>query len=177
MFQKLNEEKLKKRTSLKNQLYQKLRESSIKSMPPIESIIEIIFPKKKPIIAYNLENHVKLYSCEGKACLVELGSGEVFPFIKLAIDYPGLLPCVYVDEGAVKPLLRGVDLMAPGIKSVPQEFEENTIIEIRLLQQSQPFAIGITSVSSKHLEQNKTGLAIRNLHYLRDGLYSISNEL
>jgi len=177
MFAKLPADKLKKKASLKNQLLAKLREKAEECMPPIVQIIDEIFPKKIPVTVYNLENHVKMYAVEDRPKLIELGSGEVFPVLKIAIENPGLLPCVYVDDGAVKALLRGADLMAPGIKQIPGPFQVNQIVEIRLLEQKEPFAIGLTTVSSEELTQGKSGIAIRILHVLRDGLYLAQNGI
>lgn len=175
MFAKLPADKLKKRANLKNQLVGKLKENAIKCMPPIKSIIDDLFPKKVPVIVYSLENHVKLYAVNDKPVFVELGTGEIFPMLKTAIAYPGLLPTIYVDEGAVRAVLRNADLMAPGIKGISQELEAGRIVQINLLDQSSPFAIGITTVSSEEWKANPSGIAIKTLHILRDGLYMVED--
>lgn len=176
MFQKLPAEKLKKHTTLKSNLLTKLKNQAIKEMPLIEGIMDELFPKKTPVIVYSIEQHLKLYAVDNKPVLVELGTGDVFPMLRTAINYPGLLPVVYVDEGAVKALLRGADLMAPGIKMVPKEFAKGAIVQVHLLDCDQPFMIGQAEISSEEVKGAK-GLAIKNLTILRDALYMAHNGL
>ena len=177
MFQKLGADKLKKHTTLKSNLLTKLKQAAIKEMPMIEGIIDELFPKKTPVIVYNIEKHVKLYAVDNKPVMVELNNGEVFPMLRTAIDYPGLLPVVYVDEGAVRALLRGADLMAPGVKQIPQAFQAGQIVEVHLLEQDTPFMVGLAKVSSDEIKEGKTGLAVQNLTILRDALYMAHNGL
>lgn len=171
MFAKLPAEKLKKHTTLKSNLLTKLKQTAIKEMPMIEGIIDELFPKKTPVIVYSIEQHVKLYAVENKPVLVEIQNGEVFPMLRTAIEYPGLLPVIYVDEGAVKALLRGADLMAPGIKQIPKAFTAGQIVEVHLLDQDTPFMVGLAKVSSDEIKGGKTGIAVQNLTILRDALY------
>ncbi|EAY07133.1 PUA domain containing protein [Trichomonas vaginalis G3] len=176
MFQKLPAEKLKKHTTLKSNLLTKLKNQAIKEMPLIEGIIDEIFPKKTPVIVYSIEQHLKLYAVDNKPVMVELGTGDVFPMLRTAIDYPGLLPVIYVDEGAVNALLRGADLMAPGIKLVPKEFEAGAIVQVNLLDCDHPFMIGQAQMSSAEAK-NAKGIAVKNLTILRDALYMAHNGL
>ena len=158
MFQKLGPEKLKKHTTLKSNLLTKLKQTAVKEMPMIAAIIDELFPKKTPVIVYNIEQHVKLYAVDNKPVMVEIHNGEVFPMLRTAIEYPGLLPVVYVDEGAVRALLRGADLMAPGIKQIPQSFQAGQIIEVHLLDQDTPFMVGLAKVSSDEIKEGNAVL-------------------
>ena len=172
MFAKLGPDRLKKRANLKNNLLQKLKNDTIESMPAFEGIWPQIFPKKSLVVVYRLEEHVSLYAVDEKPVLVQLNEGQVIPHLKIAMEYPGLLPCVYVDDGAVKALLRGADLMAPGIKKLGETpFEEKQVIEIRLLGTTVPFAIGIAKYGSEQITPDVKGLAITVCHIMRDALY------
>ena len=177
MFAKLDDSKLKKRANLKNNLLQKLKKEASKYMNGFEQIQDKIFPKKTVVVVYHLENHLQLYAVEGKPVLFELGSGQVFPHLYIAMTYPGMLPAVYVDDGAVRALLRGADLMAPGIKNMPDAFEAGQVIEIRLLEQTVPFALGVAELDSTEINNNTKGLAIKIVHILKDDLWNKRNGL
>jgi PUA domain protein len=145
-------------------------------MPKFGDIEEDVFPKRVPVIIYHLEDHVSIYIIENIPRLVELGDGTILPHLQLAIEYPGLLKYVYVDDGAVRALLRGADLMAPGIKQFDETFEEGEVLEIRVLGTSIPFAIGVATVSSSSIAGGK-GLAIKIVHLLKDGLWDHRNGM
>lgn len=177
MFAKFGADKLKRRANLKNNLLAKLKQQAEASMPKIGQILDTLFPKKKPVIVYHLDDHAALYAVDDKPVLVELGGGQVFPLLKYAMEYPGLLPCVYVDDGAIKALKKGADLMAPGIKQCPQSFDSGEVIEIRLLETTIPFAIGVTTVSYDEMLENNKGVAIQVKHVLGDGLWNIRDGI
>lgn len=172
MFPKpLNSQALSKRANLKNSLLNNLKDSAIRQMPKIATIMNNIFPKKTLVIVYHLEDHVSLYAVDNTPVLVETGNHIIFPTLPLAMHYPGLLPVIYVDEGAVKALLRGAKLMSPGIKKIDQPFQQNDVVEIRLLETNVPFAIGIAEISSEECAQKPKGVGIIIGTIIRDGLY------
>ncbi|KAH0793004.1 PUA domain containing protein [Histomonas meleagridis] len=177
MFAKLDENKLKKKATLKNNLLQKLKTEAKKYMKGFEEIEDKLFPKKTVVVVYHLENHLELYAVQDKPVLFRLGSGQVFPHLFIAMSYPGMLPAVYVDDGAVRALLRGADLMAPGIKQLPEPFEAGQVIEIRLLEQTVPFALGLAKVDSTEINANTKGVAIEIVHILKDDLWNKRNGL
>ena len=177
MFKKLPAEKLKKKASLKTNLLQKLKQRAAESMPLFPEIEDDLFPKKTPVIVYHLEDHKAIYAVNDKPVLAELSHGEVIPHLEVAIAHPGLLKCVYVDDGAVKALLRGADLKAPGIKQYGDEFEEGDIIEVRLLETDIPFAIGVAAASSAAVKESGKDTAITIAHILKDGLWDKRNGM
>jgi predicted ribosome-associated RNA-binding protein Tma20 len=115
MFLRWTVDKVKRRANIKTSHVAKLRSSAIKFMPRFPEIESAILPKKTPVIIHHLANHDFLYSVNGNPILVELANGVVFPFLKVAISYPGLLPKVFCYDEAVLALLRGAALMARGV--------------------------------------------------------------
>lgn len=171
MFKKLPAEKLKKRANLKTNLLQKLKQRAVQTMPRFQDIEDEVFPKKAPVIVYHLEEHRALYAVNDKPVMIELSHGELIPHLDIAIAHPGLLKCVYVDDGAVKALLRGADLKAPGIKQFGEDFEEGEPLEIRLLETDIPFAVGFAVASSDSIKESGRDTAITIVHILKDGLW------
>ena len=84
-------------------------------------------------------------------------------------------PYVVVDMGAVKPLLRGADIMAPGIREVVGEFGPGDIVVVIEEKYRKPFVVGESLVESKPLADGeiKRGKVILNIHRAGDKLWDI----
>jgi PUA domain protein len=170
---KLPAERLRKKQTVSGSTVQKLKKAAADYMPAFVELEDILIPKKKPLTSYTLEDRVVLYASGDppRPILAQFGNQQVIPHLKLAIEYPGLLRPVYVDDGAVRALLRGADLMAPGIKQQSEPFPAGSVIEIRLLDTTVPFAIGIARIASEDITPATKGEAIHVVHILRDGLW------
>lgn len=160
-----------KGTTIGGKELKNLKEGILKSMPEFSQIEKDYFAKNAKIAKLKVDNHLFVYTFNGKPLFFQVPGNQVCPNLILVLEYPDLLPCVYVDEGAVRALLRGADLMAPGIKQCPQEFEEGQVIAIRLLDQEEAFAIGVSVVSSEDIKRNPKNTAIEIKHILKDALW------
>lgn len=166
----------------------KLKDGILHSMPKFKLIEKEIFPNKCQINKYNIENKKhKLFVIAVNDCPYFFLTQDnkdlpiVFPNLYLVLQYPEILPYVYVDEGAVKPLLGGSNLKGPGIKEIENTapFEKNTVIAIRLLEKKgeevehheEAFAIGITTRSLDEIKKSPSGDCIEIFHVLKDQLW------
>jgi PUA domain protein len=104
---------------------------------------------------------------------------EWVPTLHLLHQYPTLLPLVQVDEGAIKFVLKGADIMAPGLLSkggyLPPGLEAGTVVAIRAEGKTNILAIGVLTSSSDEIRKAGKGSVITNLHFLNDGLWSAPN--
>ena len=175
MFNKWSVDKVKRRANLKTSLVSKLCTDAAKSMPRFAEIKNEIFPKKQPVIIHHLENRAMLYSAKGNPLLVELGDGTIFPFLKIAIEYPGLFKPVFCYDEAMMALLRGANLMARGTWLINETYEKGEIVEICLMGIRIPFAVGILLMSSEEIAKRPDGAAVKVLHVLKDGLWESKN--
>ncbi|OHS97600.1 Translation machinery-associated protein 20 [Tritrichomonas foetus] len=171
MFNKWSINMVKRRANLKTSLANKLKESAIKSIPRLEEIIDEVFPKKKPVIIHHLGDHVTMYSVDGQPILVQLGDGTIFPFLKLPIEYPGLLRSVYCYDEAVCALIRGADLMARGTWGVDDTFQVGEIVQVCLMGEKTPFAVGMMTMPGEEILERNDGGAVKVFHILKDGLW------
>ena len=67
--------------------------------------------------------------------------------------------------------------MARGIKEMGGVFEDGLVVEIRLLKQEIPFAIGVAKVSSDEIDPKTKGVAITIAHILKDELWNRRNNI
>ena len=85
------------------------------------------------------------------------------------------VPSIVVDMGAVKPLLRGADLMAPGIREVRGEFKKGDPVVVVDEKYNKPFVVGVALVDSQDIVSGviKKGKVVENIHRVGDKLWSI----
>ncbi|AFL67255.1 DUF1947 domain-containing protein [Desulfurococcus amylolyticus] len=83
------------------------------------------------------------------------------------------LPSIIVDKGAVQALLRGADLMVPGIRSIIGGFKAGDIVAIIDEETRRAIAIGSALIDSEVIKNGsvKKGKAVKILHHLNDEYY------
>ena len=89
----------------------------------------------------------------------------IVPFISLVSESG--IKRVYVDEGAVKHIVNGADVMAPGITRFSR-FSRGDIVAVLIDKYETPIAIGIALIDSQELVNIRRGKVIKNLHHLTD---------
>ena len=87
------------------------------------------------------------------------------------------MPKMQVDKGAIKFVLRGANIMAPGLTSAGGAFEMNIEkgdpVQITAEGCEHACAIGLMSISSEELNSKPTGQAIESVHSIGDGLWKV----
>ena len=96
---------------------------------------------------------------------------QLIPSLKLIMQN-NFLKKVLVDMPAVPFMVRGADVMRPGIKQF-DEFEKDSIILIVDETHQKPLAIGQALFSSKEMQELEKGKVIKNLHWVGDRIWNI----
>ncbi|MCE4615422.1 MAG: DUF1947 domain-containing protein [Desulfurococcales archaeon] len=82
---------------------------------------------------------------------------------------------IEVDRGAVQALMRGADLMAPGVRRVTAYFDPGDMVIIIDEESNAPVSVGKAMVSSRELEamvsSKSRGKVVANLHYVGDKVW------
>ncbi len=89
------------------------------------------------------------------------------------------IPYVVVDMGAVKPLLRGADVMAPGIRGVYGEFSIGDPVVVVEEKYRKPFVVAKALVSASELRAMvvRKGRVLENIHRIGDRLWKFVKKL
>jgi PUA domain protein len=174
MFKKFESDLVSSTTQLKSSVVRNLKASLSTQLLLDSEQLETILPKKSVLFQLKTLDAL-LYTMDD--CLILLGyEGKYFPMLKLIHQYPNCLPKVQVDRGAIKHVLKGADIMCPGLTSMggdlPVELGENTPVAIYAEGKQHALAVGLLRMSTQDIKQINKGVAIQNLHYLGDGLWS-----
>ena len=101
--------------------------------------------------------------------------GGWFPSLRTLHQYPDMMPRLRCDRGAIKFVLSGANIMAPGLTSpgatMHDEVGEGSAVAIFAEDKEHALAVGWTQMSSAAMREVNKGVAVDNLHYLNDGLW------
>jgi len=107
----------------------------------------------------------------GKKCKI------LIPSLKLVHKWPNVLPEFKLDQEAIKFILRGADVMRPGIINVQEclskfpFLKKYSPVAVGCKKNPYAFAVGFLQQDAETLRSAKKGVAITNLHYLDDFLW------
>jgi len=130
--------------------------------------IEQFFDSKIRIESYDIESFT-VFLFNGRPLLAK--SNNTLFFTLIFEEIFSLFPKIVVDMGAVPFVCKGADVMAPGIREICGEFEENNILLVVDERHGKPLAVGSAMVPSEEMKKIKQGKAIKNLHYVGDKLW------
>jgi len=117
------------------------------------------------------DEETKFVVIDERFTFVSKGDGTAgssyLPFVGSA-EAVGLFPSVSIDEGAVKYIIKGADVMRPGISKYDDWGEAGKLVVVREDKKGRAAAVGRTAVSSSEMAELKKGNCIRNLHHAGD---------
>ncbi len=102
--------------------------------------------------------------------------GRVMPTVKGLLAYPATERFVTVDEGAVSFILRGADVMAPGVVDADPKVAVGDAVWVREVKHLRPLAVGIAVMSGPEMAAAEKGRAVKTVHHLRDKLWDLTQE-
>ena len=104
-------------------------------------------------------------------------SGEVFfPYLGSQATL-ALFPQVVVDEGAVRFLLNGADVMRPGIRKFDDWGAAGKMVVVREEKKGRAVSVGPSLVASAEAQGMTKGGCIRNSHHVGDRYWNLHRAL
>jgi len=147
-------------------MIQTLSKKEIKELNEKIAKYKILFDIKSRI-----QKSGNIFLQEGNPILFEQ-EGSVYPTLK---NTTLIFPRVYVDKGAIPFVVKGADLMRPGIKSL-EEFQKDDLVFIADAEHKKNLALGIALFSSQEIQSMDKGKAVKNLHYVSDPIWNFSQN-
>lgn len=125
-----------------------------------------------------VEEDSTIYLVDGVPAFIEAGEGLLIPHLLYLLRRgANWLPGVVVDEGAVKPISRGADLMRPGVVEFTGDFREGDIVVVLEPSRRLPLAVHQALVSREEAERMEKGKVSRRLHHVGDRWWRLGKSL
>ncbi|KAK0742134.1 hypothetical protein B0T21DRAFT_306540 [Apiosordaria backusii] len=102
---------------LKSSIQRSLRTSLLQTFPLLNPFIDEIMPKKSSLEQMKLPDRVSLYVCDSQPLFFQHDNDVLLPHLKLVHRFPQCFPTIRIDRGAIRFVLSGATLMAPGLTS------------------------------------------------------------
>jgi PUA domain protein len=83
---------------------------------------------------------------------------------------------IVVDMGAVSFIIKGADVMAPGITDVDPMIQKDDVVWICDVKHRKPLAIGVALMTGEEMKTKKPGKAAKTLHYIGDRLWTLTHQ-
>ena len=112
---------------------------------------------------------------DAKFVFVQKGD-EFLPFLG-SQETLSLFPSARVDEGAVKFLLNGADVMRPGIRSFDEWGDVGMTVVVREEKKGRGIAVAKSLVKSKEMASLAKGPSLKNVHHVGDRFWNLYKEV
>ncbi len=157
--------KIKKRFFLKNKKIKEIK----KELGNFQDII----PKKAQVELVKIEDFPDILLIDGEPLLMQTDD-KTIPTLHAMIKEEITEKYATVDMGAINFVIKGADIMSPGIVDADESIDVGETIVIIEEQHHKPLAIGTSLITGKEMIENNKGKAIENLHYVGDPIWELN---
>ncbi|KAL9617258.1 MAG: hypothetical protein Q9160_007939 [Pyrenula sp. 1 TL-2023] len=168
------------KTKVKSSVQRAIRTKVTETYPKLAPYIDEIIPKKSQLDLVKLPDRVSLYVLDGSPLFWQHMDDPIIPHLKLVHQFPHAFPKMKIDRGAIRFVLSGATLMAPGLTSkggqIPEkenELKEGEIVAIEAEGKEEICLIGQLKMGSEEMKEKKKGVVMDSGHYLGDGLWNM----
>lgn len=157
--------KIKKRNFLKNKKIKEIKEEL--------GSYSIIIPKKAQVELVKIEDLPDILLINGEPLLMQTEE-KIIPTLKAILSLENIEKYAMVDMGAINFVIKGADIMSPGIVDADKSIVPGETIVIIEETHKKPLAIGTSLISGEEMIENNKGKAIENLHYVGDSIWELN---
>lgn len=180
---------------LKSSVQRGLRQSLLNTYPLLTPHGDAVFPKKAALESMKLPDRTVLYVIDGEPLFFQsdLPGTPLLPHLRLVHRFPAAFPSLRIDRGAIRFVLSGATLMAPGLTSAggrlpepkdgdersedgswTRELEKGEPVIITAEGKEHACAVGILVAGTKEVKAKGKGPVVEDAHFLGDGLWNMS---
>ncbi|UCC93400.1 MAG: RNA-binding protein, partial [Thermoplasmata archaeon] len=94
-----------------------------------------------------------------------------FPALRTLLERPMDIRWIEVDEGAVRFLANGADVMAPGVNGADTDISEGDWVYVRDARHKRPLVVGKSLMTGPDMIIADKGKAVETLHYVGDKIW------
>lgn len=118
----------------------------------------------RPQLTLLSHDRISIYTVNQVPLYFNHFDGPFIPTLRLLHKYPDMLPHVQVDRGAIKFLLAGANMMAPGFLSkggvLPEGLAKDAIVAIHAEGKVHATGIGKMVASTEEIRKTGKGVAV-----------------
>ncbi|KAI4867437.1 hypothetical protein F4820DRAFT_413619 [Hypoxylon rubiginosum] len=188
------------KSKLKQSVQRGLRTSLLATYPLLNPYIDEILPKKVSLEAMKLPDRCTLYVLDAQPLFFQYDAAStLLPHLRLVHRFPAAFPSIRIDRGAIRFVLSGATLMAPGLTSAggrlptgatagpegqglddderwTRELEKGEPVVVRAEGKIEACAVGFLVMGTKEVKEKGKGPVIEEAHYLGDGLWKLTTD-
>jgi predicted RNA-binding protein (TIGR00451 family) len=99
-------------------------------------------------------------------------NGKFIPFLgsPKALE---LFPSAFVDDGAIRFLLNGADVMRPGIRKLDDWGPTGRMVVVKEEKKGRGIALGVATVTSDEAKAMTKGPCLKSVHYVGDKFWTL----
>ncbi len=159
--------KSKEKMRIKSRFH--LRKKELKRILEDVEMFHLEFKNEK-VEMVEFHDGTKIVKVEDEPILMEINSRYFFTVFG-ALKYRPDAKNVVVDEGAVRFIMNGADVMKPGIVRVDEDIEKEDLVIVTEEKKNTPIAIGVALVDGPEMKSGK-GKAVKNIHHVGDKIWN-----
>ncbi|KAG5986065.1 hypothetical protein E4U43_005689 [Claviceps pusilla] len=192
---------------LKSSVQRGLRQSLQTTYPLLTPHMDEILPKKASLSSMKLPDRNTLYVLDSEPLFYQqdVPTPALVPHLKLVHRFPQGFPTIRIDRGAIRFVLSGATLMAPGLTSpggrLPREGADKGLVEGKEMEQrvdeegrwsrelgkgevvvivaegkEEACAVGTLVTGTEEVKAKGKGPVVEDAHFLGDGLWNLALE-
>ncbi|KAI6086272.1 hypothetical protein F4821DRAFT_238855 [Hypoxylon rubiginosum] len=187
------------KSKLKSSVQRGLRNSLLTTYPLLTPYMDEILPKKGSLEAMKLPDRCTLYVLDAQPLFFQFdNAATLLPHLRLVHRFPAAFPSIRIDRGAIRFVLSGATLMAPGLTSTggrlpsgvgslesqglddderwTRELEKGEPVVVRAEGKIEACAVGFLVMGTKEVKEKGKGPVIEDAHFLGDGLWKLTTD-
>ncbi|KAL0482561.1 hypothetical protein AKO1_014431 [Acrasis kona] len=159
-----------------------LKSNIINDIPGLIDHIDNIISMDSKVRILDYAQDIKVINVDNTPCFFKIKDTPYFPTIFILSKHANLYPIMQTDKGAVKFVLKGANIMCPGLTTpganIDMSVGAGCLVTITGEGEQEPLAIGFTTMSSQEIMEVNKGVGIMVVHYRGDKLHKeIVNSL
>eukprot|EP00389_Voromonas_pontica_P002235 GDKH01003310.1.p1 GENE.GDKH01003310.1~~GDKH01003310.1.p1 ORF type:complete len:181 (-),score=23.53 GDKH01003310.1:98-640(-) len=175
MMKRFGPDEISTQNQMKSSVQRSLRTKVLECFPRLEPVIDEIIPKKCNLIQAKCANHITVALLDNVPLFFQYRDGPWVPTLRLLHQYPTMMPRMQVDRGGIKFVIKGANIMCPGLTSKGGRMEDvpaDTVVQLVAEGKEHACAVGVTTMSTADIRAVNKDVCITNYHHLGDGLWS-----
>jgi malignant T-cell-amplified sequence len=166
------------KSKVKSSVQRAIRAKVLETYPRLEPHIDELIPKKSQLDLVKLPDRVSLYVLDTAPLFWQHMDDPLVPHLKVVHAFPSCFKKIKIDRGAIRFVLSGANLAAPGLTSAggwlpekEEEIKEGEVVAVEAEGKEECCLVGVLKMGTEEMKEKKKGIVMDGGHYLGDGLW------